>query len=95
MAQGHHSNGGVVLRNVAEILILGYFLIEGLSRVTQSSRDFETRQINAKVHQIEAYMQNKWGLTSVEFTWLSGSLTFVIFAAGLVELATVVTYYLS
>ncbi len=84
-----------LIKNVTEILILSYFLIEGLSRISQSSRDSEVRQINSKLYQIETYMFNEWGLTSIEFTWMSGSLPFVTFAAGLIELATVVTYYLS
>ena len=39
-----------LVKNVTEFLILTYFLIEGLSRISQSSRDLEVRQINSKLY---------------------------------------------
>ena len=38
------------VRGIAEFLLTAFFVVEGLTRIRQASRDFEVWHLNHKVH---------------------------------------------
>ena len=75
--------------------MLTFFAFETISRMINTTRDYEVGLMQRKLHEIEGYLANDWKVTYVDLMWLSPALGFLTLTAGVVELFTLALLYLS
>ena len=90
------------VRNIAEVLIATYFVLDGLSRLYSTSRDLEVQYLNEKSQQLQKWLINdalsnfvlsvgddSW----LNFMWLKPVFPYLLAVTGVVEIATCLMFY--